>query len=116
VERAAAGRREYEVVIGNRQKLEDAQLRRTRALVDKHELEIQQLRASLIPTAYLRIWSTRFVAYSREALSKVVDLSEVLAAESDPAKCNQILRAWMEQTLLRFYELDALWGPTSTRK
>jgi hypothetical protein len=116
VERFAASRREYEVMVCGRQELGDAKLRRARALVDKHELEIQQLRASLVPTAYLRIWSERFVACSRDALSKVVELSEVLADQSDPIECGQILRGWMERTLLRFYELDALWGPTSTRK
>jgi hypothetical protein len=49
VERITASRQEYEVVIGGRQKLEDAKLRRAKALAKKCELEVQELRASLIP-------------------------------------------------------------------
>jgi hypothetical protein len=91
----------------------DARLRRTRALAEKLELENQQLRSQLVPTAYLREWSRRFLAYTRGALFKVSELREVLAVESDPVKCIQILQSWVERTLAHFYQMDELWGPTS---
>jgi hypothetical protein len=117
--KSAQSQTEYEVILRSRNRLDaigDAQLRRARALADKQELENQQRRSELVPTVYLREWSRRFLAYSRDALFKVSELPEVLAAECDPVKCNQILRAWVERTFVHFYQLDELWGPRSTRK
>jgi hypothetical protein len=43
-------------------------------------------------------------------LLKVVELSELLAAERDPVKCNKILRSWVERTLAEITGRDELWG------
>jgi hypothetical protein len=109
-------RREYEVILRGHERLEaiaDLRLRRVTALAIKEELEIHRLRRELVPTAYVRIWSTRLLAYSKAALSKVVDLSGSLAGESDPVRCNQILGSWVERTLAEIAGLDELWGATS---
>jgi hypothetical protein len=112
-------RTEDKAILRGRERLEaidDLRLRRITALAVKEELEIQRLRASLVPTAYLRMWSTRFVAYSRDALLIVVELSELSATEDDPVKCNQILRDWVERTVAGIYQQDNLWGATSKAK
>jgi hypothetical protein len=89
--------------------IDDVKFRRARALAIKEELEIQRLQRELVPTAYVRVWSTRLLAYSRDALFKVSELREVLAVETDPVKCNQILRGWVERTLANA-QMEHLWG------
>jgi len=118
-DRSVVDQEEYRATLRARQKIErldDAKLRRARALAEKYELEVQELRASLVPRSYLCIWSKRLLACSREALSKVVDLSEVLAAENDPMRCNQILRSAAERILTELCERDDLWCAPSMPK
>jgi hypothetical protein len=99
MERPAVGRREDEVIVASRQKLEDTKLRHVRALCDKHELELEQLRASLVPTVYVRGWATKFLAYSRGVLLNVPsELLDALGTKSDPGNVSEILRGWLEQT------------------
>jgi hypothetical protein len=105
------------VILRGRERLEaidDVKLRRARALAVKEELEVQRLRSELVPAVYVREWATRFAVLSRDILLKgSSELHEVLAAESDPVKCNQILRAWVERTLVQFCQADELWEKES---
>jgi hypothetical protein len=91
--------------------IDDVKLRRVRALAVKEELEIQRLRSELVPTVYVREWATSFLAYSRDTLmTGPSELQDTLAREPDPAKCEAILRGWLERAMAKFHQLDRLWG------
>jgi hypothetical protein len=97
--------------------IDDARLRRTRALAEKLEFENQQLRCQLIPRVYLEEWTKRFLGYAREVLLKgPSELSKVLATEADPLKCNEILSSWVRQTMAKLAETDEVWAPTLNAK
>jgi hypothetical protein len=92
-------------------------LRRTLALAEKLELENQQLRSQLVPTTYLREWSRRFVAYTRDALLEAsFELRDALATESNPVRVREILVNWVELALTKFFNCEELWGATSKAK
>jgi hypothetical protein len=94
--------------------IQDAKLRRARALAVKAELEIERLHSELIPRVYVRQWSTRFLSYSRGLLLKgPSELGDAVAAESDPVRVNGILRNWVDRTLAALYQPDELWSVAS---
>jgi hypothetical protein len=102
---------------GRLEAIDDARLRRTRALAEKLEFENQQLRSRLIPRVYLEEWTKRFLRYAREVLLKgPSELSKVLATEADPLKCNEVLSSWVRQTMAKLAETDEVWAPTLNAK
>jgi hypothetical protein len=105
---------DYEMILRGRQRLEDideAKLRRARALADGQELENAQRRGELIPVAHVRLWATRFLVSARDELLKGPgELQDALAAETDPVRCAGIVRAWTERVLGKFHNLERLWG------
>jgi hypothetical protein len=118
-EQSVAGSEHHDAILRGREMLEaiqDAKLRRARALAIKAELEIERLRSELIPRVYVREWSTRFLAYSRGLLLKgPSELGDALASESDPARVSGILRDWVDRTLAEFYQSDELWGASEAK-
>ena len=89
-----------------------AQAAKENWLAELRKLEVMRERGELIPTAYVRIWGTRFLMAAKDEMQKAPgELQDVLAAESDPVKCRALLEKWVERVLTKFYELERLWGP-----
>lgn len=105
---------EYDLVIKGRTRLDaidDAKLRRARALAERGELENALRRGELIPVAYVRQWGSRFLVDARDTLlTGPSELQDILASESDPTRCAAILRAWLERVMGKFHQLERLWG------
>jgi hypothetical protein len=105
---------EYDLVIKGRARyddLEDAKLRRAKALAERQELENMLRRDELVPVAYMRTWGSRFLTDARDTLlTGPSELADTLAVESDPLKTAAILRAWVERVMGKFHQLDRLWG------
>jgi hypothetical protein len=101
------------MVIQGRQRisdLEEAKLRRAKALAEHQELENMLRRGELMPVSYARKWGLRFLIDGRDELLKgASELADALAAESDPLKVAAILRAWLERTMDKFEQLRMLW-------
>jgi hypothetical protein len=90
--------------------LEDAKLRRARALAERQELENMLRRGELMPVAYARQWGVRFLIDGRDELLKgPSELADSLAAESDPLKVAAMLRAWLDRAIAKFEQLEQLW-------
>ena len=79
---------EYECVLRGRERLEaidDAKLRRAKALAEHQEQENARKRGQLVPISYIHKWGTRFLVDARDELLRgPSDLQDALAAESDP--------------------------------
>lgn len=105
---------EYDMVIKGRARLDDiddAKLRRAKALADHQELENALRRGELVPVAHIRIWGSRFLTDARDTLlTGPSELQDILAAEDDPLKCAAIMRAWLERVMGKFHQLEKLWG------
>jgi hypothetical protein len=94
---------------GIREAIDDARLRRVKALAEKQELENQHLHSQVIPRLYLEEWTKRFLPYAREMmLEGPSELSEVLATVADPLKCSEFLRSWVTRIMARLAETDEL--------
>jgi len=105
---------EYDLVLARGERLnnlDEAKLRRARALAERSELENMLKRDELIPVAYVRQWASRFLTDGRDMLlTGPSELADTLAAESDPLRCAAILRAWLERVMGKFHQLEKLWG------
>ena len=104
----------YELIVRGRHRLEaidDAKLRRARALAERGEIENALRRGELIPVAYVRTWASRFLTDGRDEILKAPgELADVLAAETDPLKVAAILRGWVERVMAKFHQFDRLWA------
>jgi hypothetical protein len=105
---------EYDLVIHGRERLDaidDARLRRARALAERGELENALRRGELMPVSYFRTWGSRFLTDARDTLlAGPSELQDALALEQDPLKVAAILRAWLERVMGKFHQLERLWG------
>jgi hypothetical protein len=104
---------EYEVVLQGRARveaLEDAKLRRAKALAEHQELENMLRRGELMPVSYVRKWASRFLIDGRDEMLRMgSELGDMLVAESDPVKCRAIIRTGMERALAKFEQLNTIW-------
>lgn len=104
---------EYDMVVASRtryEQLEDAKLRRAKALAERQEIENMLRRGELMPITYARQWGIRFLMDGRDEMLKgPSELADQLAAETDPLKVQAILRAWMERVIAKFEQLEMLW-------
>jgi hypothetical protein len=104
---------EYDMVVASRSRyeaLEDAKLRRAKALAERQEIENMLRRGELMPVSYARKWGIRFLIDGRDELLKgPSELADGLAAESDPLKVAAILRGWVERAIAKFEQLEMLW-------
>ena len=111
---------EYDLVVAGRYRLDaldDAKLRRAKALAERGELENMMKRGELLPVAYVRQWATRYLTDGRDMLlTGPSELQDVLAAESDPLKVAAILRLWLERVMGKFEQLRTLWGASDEEK
>jgi hypothetical protein len=122
--RTAPGRppvgHEYDLLIKGRERvgaMDEAKLRRARALAERSEIENALRRGELIPVAYVRTWASRFLTDARDTLlTGPSELADTLAAETDPLKTAAILRAWLERVMAKFQQLDQLWGGAADEK
>lgn len=88
-----------------------AQTAKEGALAELRQLELAERRRELIPVSYVRTWASRFLVEGRDLLlAGPGELQDVIAAESDPVKCERILRCWVERALLAFFSLERLWS------
>ena len=102
------------MVIKGRERLDnidEAKLRRARALAERGELDNMLKRGELIPVAHVRQWGSRFLTDARDTLmAGPSELQDTLAAEDDPLKVQAILRAWLERVMAKFHQCERLWG------
>lgn len=109
----AAKPSEYDLVIQSHERgdaLEEAKLRRAKALAEHQEIDNMLRRGELMPVAYVRLWASRFLTDGRDELLKgPSEMQDALAAETDPLKCNAIVRAWVERIMNKFEQTDQLW-------
>ncbi|HEY2525796.1 MAG TPA: hypothetical protein VGI29_12105 [Candidatus Binataceae bacterium] len=90
--------------------MEDAKLRRAKALAERQEIENMFRRGELLPISYVRTWASRFLVDGRDELLKASsELADGLAAESDPVKVSAALRGWAERVIGKFEQLRSLW-------
>jgi hypothetical protein len=105
---------EYDLIVRGREHtnaLDDAKLRRAKALAERQEIENALRRGELMPVAYVRQWASRFLTDGRDTLlAGPSELADALAAETDPLKVAANLRAWLERAMGKFHQLDRLWG------
>jgi hypothetical protein len=117
--KTAVDQGEYEVLVRGQSKLEaidDAKLRRARALAERGELDNMLRRGELLPVAYVRQWASRYLTDGRDTLlAGPSELQDILASESDPLKVAAILRAWLERVMAKFHQLERLWGDCEDR-
>jgi hypothetical protein len=104
---------EYELLIESRsrgEQIEEAKLRRAKALAEKQELDNMLRRGELLPIPYVRLWATRFLIDGRDEMLKgPSEYADALAAETDPVKVNAIMRAWIDRVMAKFEQLKQLW-------
>jgi hypothetical protein len=104
---------EYDMVIKGRERydaMDDAKLRRAKALAERQEIENMLRRGELMPVAYARKWGIRFLMDGRDELLKgPSELADALAAEDDPLKVAAILRGWLDRVVTKFEQLRQLW-------
>jgi hypothetical protein len=91
--------------------LEDAKLRRAKALAERQEIENMLRRGELMPISYARLWGVKFLIAAKDELLKgPSELQDAVAVETDPLKCAALMRAWAERTLGKFANLQELWA------
>jgi len=110
------GPSEYELVIQGRERLnalDEMKFRRAKALAERQEIENALRRGELMPVAYVRRWGAQFLTDGRDTLlAGPSELADTLAAETDPLKVAEILRAWLERAMGKFHQIERLWGAT----
>ena len=104
---------EYDMVIASRTRydeMEQAKLRRQKALAERQEIENMLRRGELMPVSYARKWGLRYLIDGRDEMLKgPSELADELAAESDPVRVKAILLAWVERIMAKFEQLEMLW-------
>ncbi len=107
---------EYELVLQGRERLDrldEMKFRRAKALAERQEIENALRRGELMPVAYVRRWGAQFLTDGRDTLlAGPSELADTLAAETDPLKVAEILRAWLERAMGKFHQIERLWGAT----
>jgi hypothetical protein len=89
-----------------------AQAAKERALAELRQLEVLEKRGEVIPLAYVKHWASNFLIQGRQILEwGPAEMQDELAAESDPAKCREIVGRWVERVMERFYQTESLWNP-----
>jgi hypothetical protein len=74
------------------------------------ELEYMERCGTLVPNSYVRHWGTGFCIAIRDEMRKVSELTDVLAAESNPAQIQILLDNWVGRVLDRLHSLESLWA------
>ena len=75
------------------------------------ELEFLERQGALIPVSYVKHWGGGFILGVRDELRKVGELTDALAAESDPARVQKILDDWLSRVCEKLHRLESLWAP-----
>jgi hypothetical protein len=87
-----------------------AQTAKENALAELRQLEVLEKKGELIPKNYVRHWGLNFLIQGRQILEwGPTEMRDELAAESDPVKCEAIVRRRDERVLDAFYRLEVLW-------
>jgi hypothetical protein len=87
-----------------------AQTAKENALAELRQLEVLEKKGELIPVAYVRHWGLNFLIQGRQILEwGPTEMRDELAAETDPVKCEAIVRRRDERVLDEFYRLEVLW-------
>jgi hypothetical protein len=111
--RPAAKQSEYDMILKARTRydeMEQAKLRRQKALAERQEIENMLRRGELMPVSYARKWGLRYLIDGRDEMLKgPSELADELAAESDPVRVKAILLAWVERIMAKFEQLEMLW-------
>jgi hypothetical protein len=80
-------------------------------LAELREVQLMKERGQLIPLAYVRTWASTFLLEGRDILIQGIgELSDALALEDSPVRCEMILRRWTERTMEKFHRTGKLWG------
>jgi hypothetical protein len=90
--------------------LEEAKLRRSRALAEGSEIENMVRRGELMPCVYVEKHLTRYLIDGRDELLRLPsELADELAGESDPLKVRRILEAATDRVIAKFDQVKNLW-------
>jgi hypothetical protein len=104
---------EYKLLLQSRERLdalEDAKLRRQKALAERQEIENMLRRGELLPVSYVRKWASRLLVEAKDELLRIPsELADTLAAETDAIKVAFILRAAQERAIAKLQQLDRIW-------
>jgi hypothetical protein len=111
--RAPAKKSEYEMIIKSRSRyddMEEAKLRRQKALADRQEIENMLRRGELLPVSYVRKWASRLLVEAKDELLRTPsELADTLAAETDAVQVATILRTAQERALAKLEQLKKIW-------
>jgi hypothetical protein len=89
-----------------------AQAAKENWLAELRRIEVMKARRELMPVAYMKLWGTNFLTEAKDLwLRGPSELRDALAAESDPAKCEAIVRGFCERVVERLSQLERLWNP-----
>jgi hypothetical protein len=87
-----------------------AQAAKEQALSELRRIEVLEKKGELIPVAYVRHWGLNFLIQGRQILEwGPTEMRDELAAETDPVKCEAIVRRRDERVLDAFHRLEVLW-------
>jgi hypothetical protein len=104
---------EYDLVMKRDERLnamDEMKFRRAKALAERQEIDNALKRGELIPAAYVRQWGVKFITASKDELLRgPSELQDLMATETDPQKCNAIMRAWVERVVAKVQQLQHLW-------
>jgi hypothetical protein len=90
--------------------LEDAKLRRVRAMAEGSEIENMVRRGELLPVHYVEKWLTRYLIDARDELLRLPsELGDAVAGENDPVKARAILAAGVDRVIKKFDMVRNLW-------
>jgi hypothetical protein len=111
---------EYDLVIEARSRydaLEEAKLRRAKALAERQEIENLLRKGELLPVSYVRQWASRLLVETKDELLRTPsELADTLAAETDAVKITALLRTAQERAIAKLEQLDRLWrGDVETK-
>jgi hypothetical protein len=111
--RAPAKKSEYDMIIESRSRyeaLEEAKLRRQKALAERQEIENMLRRGELLPVSYVRKWASRLLVEAKDELLRTPsELADTLAAETDAVQVAAILRTAQERALAKLEQLKKIW-------
>ena len=104
---------EYDLIIEMREmarELEEAKLRRAKALAEKDELRNRVEKGELLPKNYVKQYCLRFLYDTKFQIDVMPsEFADVLAAEPDPRKTEAILQTMMDRLRHQLEEMYKFW-------
>ena len=74
------------------------------------ELEYMERCGTLVPVSYIKFWGVNFIVGVQDEMRKVAELTDTLAAESNPAQIQILLDNWVGRVCEKLHRLETLWA------